>query len=67
MASDETVTMEWYYTTPCGACGKDVRISRDGSKGKARYNAGPVKAKCASCGHEEVYKPTAIDNKSFAP
>ena len=66
MANDETVTMEWFYTTPCGRCGKEVRVGKDLSKGKARF-AKPVRAKCASCGHEEEYKATAIDSKSFVP
>jgi DNA-directed RNA polymerase subunit RPC12/RpoP len=64
--ADETVTMEWFYTTPCGACGKDIKVGRDVSNGKTRYSK-PADLKCPSCGHQETYKPTAIDNKRVAP
>lgn len=68
MAGDTTVVMEWFHTTPCGSCGKDIRIGKDDSRGKVRYAAsGPVRATCGACGHEDQYPPTAIDAKASVP
>jgi RNase P subunit RPR2 len=56
--------MQWWYTTPCGRCAKDVRIAKDASRGKSKYSASStVKAKCASCGHEDAYPASAVDSK----
>lgn len=61
---DRTVAMEWWYTTPCGRCGHDIKIAKDASGGEQRYNATPtVKAKCAGCGHEDTYPASAVDNR----
>lgn len=63
-SEDRTVAMEWWYTTPCGRCGQDVRIAKDNSRGKVKYSiSSTVKVKCASCGHEETYPASAVDNK----
>lgn len=65
MPSDKTVVLEWYYTTPCGSCGHDIRINKDLSRGKTKYSgASNLRAKCTKCGHEDSYPATAIDNKA---
>ena len=67
MNEEKTVVMEWYYTTPCGKCGQDIRIGRDMSRGKKKFSGpGHQRAKCASCGNEDSYPATAIDNKPFS-
>lgn len=67
MAGDDTLVMEWFYMTPCGNCGQDVEVGRDGSRGKARYSGpSPVVAKCAKCGHQGSYPATAVDNKAVS-
>lgn len=67
MAGDDTVVMEWFYATPCGRCGHDIRIEKDPSRGKSRFSVGgSVTAKCTKCGHQDSYPSSAVDGKPFS-
>jgi len=62
--NDKTMVMEWYYVTPCGHCGKPIRIAKDPSCGQKRYaDAAALRLTCKDCGHQDSYPPTAVDNR----
>ena len=65
MPNDKTMALEWHYTTPCGSCGTIIRVAKDPSCGKSPYSNfhRSVRATCKSCGHEEEYPASAVDNK----
>lgn len=64
MPQDKTVVMEWHYTTPCGRCGRDIRITKDASGGEKKFSeSATVRVSCTKCGHEDTYPASAVDNK----
>ena len=67
MSSDKTVVMKWHYTTPCGQCGRDIKVAPDPSNGKQKFNGAPtVTLKCEDCGHQGSYPASAVDNKKLS-
>jgi hypothetical protein len=64
MSNDKTVILKWRYTTPCGMCGTRISIADDPSGGEKKYSEGAtVRASCPSCGHQQDYPASAVDNK----